>query len=132
MPLVAASVRRLLGAALLACGLAACETMPAETPLPEGGCPSVDPPTYETFGRPFMEIYCTRCHASARQGASRLGAPSDHDFDTLAGIRGNLGHIHAWAGAGPGYVNTDMPPDGPMPTDAERQRLTEWLVCGAP
>ena len=80
-----------------------------------------------------MEDYCTRCHSSALVGAARNGAPSDHNFDTLANIHDTaLEHIDEEAAAGPDHVNTSMPPSGPRPTEAERQKLGEWLACDAP
>ena len=43
--------------------------------------------TYENFARDFMQRYCTRCHAASLASSERNGAPSDHDFDTLEGLR---------------------------------------------
>ena len=31
--------------------------------------------TYANFGRPFMEAYCTQCHAANLRGEDRQGAP---------------------------------------------------------
>jgi uncharacterized membrane protein len=96
-------------------------------------CPTGSTLTYEAFGRAFMEHYCTRCHSSALSGAARNGAPSDHNFDTLAGIKGTaVEHIDEEAAAGPDRVNTAMPPNGPQPTEDERRLLGEWLACGTP
>jgi uncharacterized membrane protein len=85
--------------------------------------------TYESFGRPFMEAYCTRCHSSTLSGAARNGAPAAHDFDSLAGILVVAHHIDQKAAAGPAATNRAMPPDGSLPTDAERAQLGEWLAC---
>jgi uncharacterized membrane protein len=79
-----------------------------------------------------MASYCTRCHSSSLQGAARNGAPSDHDFDSLAGIQAMAEHIDEWAAAGPERVNTAMPPSGSKPSEAERRQLGEWLACDAP
>jgi uncharacterized membrane protein len=89
--------------------------------------------TYETFGRPFTEEYCTRCHSSALTGDARNGAPSEYNLDTLAAIR-DVGaeEIDEQAAAGPSNVNTSMPPSEPRPTEAERRLLGEWLACGMP
>lgn len=96
-------------------------------------CPTDSSLTYDSFARDFMEDYCTRCHSSALVGAARNGAPSDHNFDTLANIHDTaLEHIDEEAAAGPDHVNTSMPPSGPRPTEAERQKLGEWLACDAP
>ena len=94
-------------------------------------CPSTDPPTYATFGRAFMQSYCTGCHsASARD---RHGAPPGRDFDTEAEIRASAAEIDAEAAAGPDAQNTDMPDlTGPVlapPSMAERERLGQFLAC---
>jgi uncharacterized membrane protein len=90
--------------------------------------------TYKSFGRAFMTEYCTACHASTLAAAQRRGAPSDHNFDTLAEVRAtDAEHIDATAAAGPQGVNIAMPPEGyPMPSDKQRTQLGQWLACGAP
>lgn len=105
----------------------------------EGGptgatCPNGSTLTYDTFGMSFMEQYCTSCHASSRAGEARNGAPSDHNFDTLVGVRDNADHIEELAAAGPGAVNTIMPPSEyeAQPSEVDRRLLGEWLACGAP
>lgn len=106
----------------------------SESEGPSGAvCPTASSLTYDSFGRGFMEDYCTRCHSSALTGAARNGAPSDHNFDTLANIHAvPLEHIDEEAAAGPSHVNTAMPPSGAMPTEDERRQLGEWLACDAP
>lgn len=123
---------RLLGLLLLlGCGG---EHADDEQHEPSGAtCPPGSSLTYENFGREFMNDYCTRCHSSALDGADRNGAPSDHDFDTLAGIRATTTHhIDELAAAGPDHVNTAMPPTDPKPSKSERERLGEWLACEMP
>jgi hypothetical protein len=88
--------------------------------------------TYAGFGRPFMTAYCTGCHESARTGNARDGAPSDHNYETLEGVRTWASDIDAHAAGGPNVVNVLMPPDVPRPSTAERLQLGEWLACGAP
>ena len=61
----------------------------------------------------------------------RQGAPSDHNFDTLAGILKVSGHVDSHAAAGPVSVNTSMPPSDPKPPEEERRKLGEWLACEA-
>jgi len=96
-------------------------------------CPSGSTLTYETFGRGFMAQYCTRCHSSSLQGAQRQGAPSDHNFDSLAALKAvGAEHVDTAAAAGPSAVNTVMPPQDPRPSEAERRQLGEWLACGMP
>lgn len=92
-------------------------------------CPEGNTLTYETFGREFMERYCTRCHSSALAGADRNGAPDGHDFDTLQGVLVVGEHVDQYAAAGPDAVNILMPKSGPMPTEEERRQLGEWLAC---
>lgn len=96
-------------------------------------CPTGSTLTYESFGRPFMEEFCTECHDSAKSGAARQGATAFHDFDTLIGVRMVMDHIDQAAGSGPNATNDQMPPPGnPQPTLMQRQQLAEWIACGAP
>jgi cytochrome c5 len=95
-------------------------------------CPQGSTLTYDSFGRSFMERYCTRCHASTLTGSARMGATAFHDFDTLIGIRNVADHVDQTAGSGPDATNTSMPPNGDRPTLSEREQLAEWLACGAP
>ncbi len=104
----------------------------AEGGAPSGAtCPSNSTLTYQSFGRPFMEQYCTRCHSSSLQGAGRNGAGSNDNFDSLEAIRAvGAEEIDMMAAAGPAHVNTTMPPDAPQPSEQERRQLGEWLACG--
>lgn len=121
--------------------LAACGPSPTPT---ETVCPDPDPgtPTYEDFGKPFLEKYCTHCHSSELTRSQRHGAPLYHDYDSLIGVLRNPNHIDEQAGAGPAATNDFMPPercpstpggeldrDCPRPTDAEREMLSLWLAC---
>lgn len=94
-------------------------------------CPSTNPPTYASFGRAFMQTYCTGCHSQLAR--DRHGAPPGLDFDTEAQLRAHAVAIDAEAAAGPDAENTDMPDlTGPVrvaPTIAERVRLGELLAC---
>jgi uncharacterized membrane protein len=93
-------------------------------------CPNNSTLTYDNFGKKFMQDYCLRCHSQSLNGAARMGAPSDHNFDSLANIQAMAMHIDAKAGSGPNATNTAMPPSNPKPTAAERTRLSEWIACG--
>jgi uncharacterized membrane protein len=95
-------------------------------------CPTPSTLTYANFGQAFFNSYCQRCHASTVTDLARMGAPVDHTFDTVEQIRALSHHIDELAAAGPAATNTEMPPDGAMPTEAERLQLGEWLACGAP
>lgn len=85
--------------------------------------------TYEDFGKPFMEKYCTRCHSSELEGDARNDAPAGHDFDSLEGILLVAHHIDQMAASGPAATNDTMPPNGEKPTMAERELLGQWLAC---
>jgi hypothetical protein len=115
------------------------------TPTPTGtACAIPDPGTltYENFGKPFMEKYCTMCHASTLPRSMRNGAPLYHDFDSLVGVLEVPDHIDEQAGSGPNADNDFMPhgrcpstPGGKLdmncvePTEEERQQLSEWIAC---
>jgi uncharacterized membrane protein len=95
-------------------------------------CPDDSTLTYETFGREFLETYCTRCHDSSRPAGERNGAPPTVNFDTAELARTHRLAIDAVAAAGPDRINIFMPLGTPAPSDAERDLLGEWLACGAP
>ncbi len=115
-----------------ALALAACGEDPLFGPPTESVCPPDSTLTYENFGQPFMEDYCTRCHSSELTGADRNGAPSFHDFDTVFGIRAVSEHIDETTASGPAATNDSMPPDGDTPSLEERQQLGEWIACDMP
>lgn len=93
-------------------------------------CPAMSTLTYESFGKPFMEKYCTSCHASTLTGDARQGAPLYHDFDSKDGILAVADHVELKAASGPDATNELMPiGSGPKPTKAERAQLGEWLAC---
>lgn len=124
------------GALAVAVALAAVgcsDEPPLFGPPTESVCPPGSTLTYDSFGKPFMEAYCTECHDSALRGAERQGATSFHDFDTLFGIKAVSEHIDFTTAAGPAATNTSMPPDGePQPTLEERRQLGEWIACDMP
>lgn len=95
-------------------------------------CPSGSTLTYTNFGQTFMGTYCLRCHNEALTGDARHDAPSDVNFNTLAGILKEKTDIDSQAGAGATVTNTEMPPDGDKPSVDDRKKLAEWLACGAP
>lgn len=123
--------------------IAACG--PAATPTPTGAtCPDPDPNTltYDNFGKPFMQRYCTWCHDSSLPRSERNGAPLYHDFDSLLGVLEVVDHIDEQAGFGPDAMNELMPPSrcpstpgGGLdtscmkPTAEERTNLAVWLAC---
>lgn len=75
--------------------------------------------TYENFGKQFMTSYCVSCHA---------GAAAKHmvQLDTLAGVQKNKAQVKRQA------VTTMAMPEGlTKPSSADRQKLGQWLDCGA-
>ncbi|MEZ4362549.1 MAG: hypothetical protein R3B48_20325 [Kofleriaceae bacterium] len=92
-------------------------------------CPTVDPPTYQTFGESFFTMYCTSCHSSTRTGAQRGGAPVGRDYDTLEGVRKELAAIDSVAASGPDGTFSSMPVGLPTPTLDQRKALGEFLAC---
>jgi uncharacterized membrane protein len=110
----------MLGLLLLSAGCATEELADAECPE-EGTSLS-----YQNFGATFMDVWCNECHQPyARQ---RHGAPGEYNFDKLSGIRQYDARIYARAAAS----NDSMPPGPDDPPREEREKLAEWLACGAP
>lgn len=106
-----------------------------EEPTSGAECPPNSSLTYQTFGQAFMNTYCTGCHSSEQPASARRGAPSDHNLDTIEGIRAvSPGHIDQTSAAGEARVNAAMPPANydPKPSEVERRKLGEWLACGMP
>lgn len=123
------AVAAVLGAlVLIGCGDDDSEKKSQSSDCPPGGTEL----TYQNFGQPFFESYCTRCHSSALTGEARNGAPEDDNWDVLAKVRDEADDIDEMAGANGTRVHTEMPPNPPLPTDEERRKLSEWLACGAP
>jgi hypothetical protein len=113
-------VKRLALVLLLGCADA---PMPIEDyPCPPGGTQLA----YESFGAAWLDANCNRCH-SADPG-HRHGAPESYRFDTLDDVRAHAARIFVRAAA----TNTSMPPGPDDPSPEERDRLAEWLACGAP
>jgi len=86
-------------------------------------CPDDSTLTYGNFGQVFFQENCLSCHGA--------GGPQSPKFITVEQIRENASRIDAVAAAGPKGVNTFMPQGGSVPT-SEREKLGEWLACGAP
>ena len=94
-------------------------------------CPEDSELTYESFGKDFVGKYCLRCHTSGLTGPDRV-APVGHDFDDLEAIRMDAHAIDQQAASGPLASHSNMPPNDPFPAMLQRQRLGQWLACGAP
>lgn len=105
--------------------LAACD--PAPVPITDYPCPPGGTPlTYASFGQAFLDANCNTCHAAA--DGQRHGAPDSYRFDTLDAVHAHADRIFIRAAAS----NTSMPPGPVDPPADERDRLAEWLSCGAP
>ena len=98
---------------------------PAPMPIDEYKCTGTTL-TYDNFGGAFLAAHCNTCHAA--ESGSRHGAPEGYRFDTLDEVHARAARIFVRA-AGP---NTSMPPGPSDPPADERDRLAEWLGCGAP
>jgi cytochrome c5 len=118
---------------LLACGsLASSDPPPPEGPT-GAECPLASTENYANFAKGFFDTYCIHCHGSTVTGMDRNGAPTDHNYDTLAGILAvGPAEIDAAAAAGPLRTNSFMPASDPRPTTDERFQLGEWLACKMP
>jgi hypothetical protein len=84
-------------------------------------CPTNSTLTYQSFGKALFDSNCNSCHGNST-------GPS---FGTQADIQANAEKIDRAAASGPKATNTYMPEDGDL-ADADRQKLGEWLACGAP
>ena len=108
---------RLLVALLaLASGCSGAED-PADRPCPPSGTTL----TYEGFGRDFFEQRCVSCHGGPNGYSSRA-------FVTVESIRVQRDRIFRNAAG----KNAAMPPGPDDIPQEDRQKLAEWLSCGAP
>lgn len=82
--------------------------------------------TYENFGQDFFDTWCQSCHAAAQ--TNRNGAPDDIFFDTRDDIYRLRTQIYAQAAG----TNSSMPIGPHGPPDSDREKLADWLACGAP
>lgn len=80
--------------------------------------------TYESFGRGFMEGYCTGCHSSIIPPNQRNQAPPDVNLDTYEGVL-------LWADRVQQQTDPRFPtmPPGGGPTTPEYELFQEWLAC---
>ena len=94
---------------------------PPEVP-PTVDCDEVQPEEYEDL---TIWTSCTECHASDLTGAYRQGAPEGVDFDTYeaSAALAEDAAIEVYIG--------NMPFTGTV-TEAEKQALYAWAMCGTP
>lgn len=89
------------------CGAAVPESCPASAP------------SYTTDVAPLLQKYCVSCHNAS-------GSEPSHLLDTHSGVSSAADHVKAEVSG------CTMPPSGSTaPTDAERNTILAWLVCGA-
>ena len=115
-----------LVSALFAFGsLAALACSGGKEELPEVDCETVTVPTYaEVTGL----NKCTTCHSSTlTTPADRNDAPHGYNFDTYDGAVEHATKMVEEVYGG------DMPPAGePDMTEAEKDQLYAWALCGTP
>jgi cytochrome c5 len=98
-----------------------------ETTIEDRTCPPGGTKlTYASFGKSFFETNCQTCHGQSAH--DRNGAPGSYDFGSVDDVRVHKDRIFARAAAD----NTTMPPGPDDPPEADREKLAEWLSCGAP
>jgi hypothetical protein len=117
-------MRAELRVVVVAIALTGCFSGPTleDEPCPPGGTAL----TYDNFGAAFFGQWCEGCHAA--DAVHRHGAPHAYTFDTVEEIREHAARIFERAAAS----NTSMPPGPDDPSEPDRERLAEWLACGAP
>ena len=103
-----------IGSLLLTVTLAAC-TGASSTGIAEMSCPTDSTLTYASFGDAFIRDNCLSCHSHEKPRLS-----------TQAQVQTNASAILEAA------VYTDAMPEKASLSLAERERLGEWLSCGAP
>lgn len=93
--------------------------------LPQVDC-SGDIPAFDEVTA-FSEV-CTNCHSTGLSGTERNGAPANINWDDY-----DSAQVHAEDGAEEVFDN-DMPPPGSghTLTNAQKEQLYRWALCGTP
>jgi hypothetical protein len=91
-------------------------------PCPPGGTKL----TYTNFGASFFQQYCNVCHSAEID--QRNGAPENDVFSDRDAIIALKDRIFVRAAG----ENSSMPPGPDDPPFEEREKLADWLACGAP
>lgn len=96
-----------------------------EDELPEVDCAGTVP-TYADLKKGPLAT-CIACHDSAKSGAARVDAPTNVNYDTYASAK-------AKAEDAASEVNEGAMPPKPLPalSDADKQLLYKWALCGTP
>jgi cytochrome c5 len=84
-----------------------------------------DLPTYDDFGKDFVDEYCSSCHGGDVMGADRMSAPTAYVFDTLEQIQDKADEMAYELAIGA------MPfgDDSLKPSDEDRAKAVTWLSC---
>ena len=89
--------------------------------LPVVDC--TNPPTFATV---TIWPKCVVCHSTTLTGADRGGAPATVNFDDYTSAMANA------MMAATDVQSGRMPKDGTAITEAEKQSLYAWALCGTP
>lgn len=92
-----------------------------EEKLEDRACPPGSPLTYASFGQAFFDRWCVRCHGGPNGYSGRA-------YVTVDLIRADRDRIFVNAAG----ANDTMPPGPDDPPRTEREKLADWLACGAP
>ncbi len=78
---------------------------------------------YEQQVRPLITTYCASCHGAEKH-------KGDIDFSAYARGSAALGNPKLWRNCAAKLLAREMPPEkeGKQPSDAERQRLLDWVA----
>jgi hypothetical protein len=87
-------------------------------------CPGT-PPSWQSDVEPLIATYCLTCHSDGGV------APATFDYTSYAGVYKNraemLTQVYQCV-----MPLVDASPPAAEPSEAERQTIVSWLVCGAP
>jgi uncharacterized membrane protein len=93
-----------------------------------GGGPDCEGDDVPGYAEVDIFATCTMCHSSTLMGADRNGALDTVNFDTYAAAMASATKAIERVGAG-----AMPPPDsGLTVTDAEKDELERWVLCGTP
>ena len=82
--------------------------------------------TYDNWASGFFGTWCNRCHSVNAE--DRKGAPRAYVFDNYDQVFALRDRIFLRSAA----ANDTMPPGPDDPPEEERDKLAEWIACGAP
>lgn len=77
--------------------------------------------------QPLLDLHCTSCHSSQREGMARKGAPTSRNYDGFEAASAIPRRL-TWAR----IIDGTMPPVGRLPNRDELATLLDWLNCSSP